>query len=138
MDPITAAILASAAAGVVSGASEVGKQVVVDAYQALKAAIQRKYGAESKLAAAVEAVEDEPEFEPNRQALAGRVKQTDADEDPELSSLAEELLVALEETKQGKQALRKYDIQVSGGQVGVIGDHAQIEGGIHFGDEEDA
>jgi hypothetical protein len=136
MDPITAAIVASVAAGVAGGAGEVGKQMIVDVYQALKAAIQRKFGPESKLAAAVEAVEEEPAFEPNQQALAGRVKQADADKDPELESLAEKLLVALEESKQGQQALRKYDIQVSGGQIGVIGDHAHIEGGIRFGDEE--
>jgi hypothetical protein len=44
-------------------------------------------------------------------------------------------LVALEDSKQGQHTLRKYDIQVSGGQIGVIGDHPYIEGGIRFGDE---
>ncbi len=28
----------------------------------------------------------------------------------------------------------KYEIHVHGGQIGAIGDHAKIEGGIHFGE----
>ena len=35
MDPITAAIVAALSAGVASGAGEVGKKVIVDAYGAL-------------------------------------------------------------------------------------------------------
>ena len=63
--------MAALAAGVASGAGEVGKKVVVDAYGALKTAIKKKYGGESKIAQAVSAVEDEPEFKPNQDALAG-------------------------------------------------------------------
>jgi hypothetical protein len=137
MDPITGAIVAALAAGVASGAGEVGKKVVVDAYGALKAAIKKKYGAESKVAQAVAAVEDEPDFEPNQQALAGRVEQVDAADDPELQELAQKLLEALEETSRGKEALGKYNIQIDGGQVGVISDHAEIEGGIHFGSSKE-
>jgi ubiquinone biosynthesis protein UbiJ len=137
MDPITGAIVATLAAGVASGAGEVGKKVVVDAYSALKAAIKKKYGTESKVAQAVTAVEEEPDFEPNQQALAGRVEQVDAAEDPELQELAQKLLEALEETSQGKEALGKYNIQIDGGQVGVIGDHTKIEGGIHFGSSKE-
>jgi internalin A len=137
MDPITGAIVAALAAGVASGAGEVGKKVVVDAYSALKAAIKKKYGTESKVAQAVTAVEEEPDFEPNQQALAGRVEQVDAAEDPELQELAQKLLEALEETSRGKEALGKYNIQIDGGQVGVISDHAEIEGGIHFGSSKE-
>ena len=137
MDPITGAIVAALAAGVASGAGEVGKKVVVDAYSALKTAIKNKYGAESKVAQAVSTVEKEPDFEPNQQALAGRVEQVDAAEDPELQELAQKLLKALEETSQGKEALGKYNIQIDGGQVGVIGDHTEIKGGMHFGSSKE-
>ena len=44
MDPISAAIVAGLAAGVAGGATEVGKKVIGDAYNALKAALQRKFG----------------------------------------------------------------------------------------------
>jgi hypothetical protein len=137
MDPITGAIVAALAAGVLGGVTEVGKKAIVDTYEALKAAIKRKYGEESKIAQAVSAVEDEPDFEPNQQALAGRVEQVDADEDPELEELAHKLLEALEETSQGKEALSKYNIQIEGGQVGVIGDHTEVKGGMHFGSSKE-
>jgi hypothetical protein len=127
MDPITGAIVAALTAGVLGGVTEVGKRAIVDTYEALKAAIKRKYGEDSKLAQAIAAVEDEPEFEPNQQALAGRVEQVDAEEDPELQQLSQELLKALEETSQGKEALSKYNIQATDSQIGIIGDHAQVD-----------
>jgi len=127
MDPITGAIVAALAAGVTGGATEVSKKVIVDAYEALKAAIKKKYGADSKVAQAVSTVEEEPDFEPNQDALAGRVEQVDAVEDPELQDLAQKLLEALEETSQGKEALSKYNIQATDSDIGVIGDHAQVK-----------
>ena len=133
MDPITGAIIAAVTAGVASGATEVGKKVIVDAYTTLKIAIEKKFGQDSKIAEAVATVEEEPGFEPNQQALAGRVEQEDADEDEELQQLAQELLRVLEETPQGKDALNKYNIQATDSQIGVIGDDAHVEGGIHFG-----
>ena len=133
MDPITGAILAAVTAGVTSGATEVAKKVIVDAYTALKAAIEKKFGQDSKIAEAVATVEEEPDFEPNQQALVGRVKQADADEDEELQKLAQELISALEKTAKGKKALNQYNIQITDSQIGVIGDDAHIEGGMHFG-----
>ncbi len=129
MDPITGAIVAAATAGV----TELGKKAVVDAYNALKVKIQAKFGGESKIAKAVEAVEDEPEFEPNQTALAGRVEQVDAAEDKELQELAQTLLEALQDTSAGQAAVSKYNIQATDSEIGVIGDDAKIEGGIHFG-----
>ena len=93
----------------------------------------KKYGEDSKVVQAVAAVEDEPEFEPNRQTLVGRVEQVNAAEDPELQKLAQKLLGALEGTSQGQQALGKYNIQAKDSEIGVIGDDAHIEGGIKFG-----
>lgn len=124
MDPITAAIVAALAAGVAEGAG-------ATAYKALKEAIQKKFGKDSKLAQAVEIVEDEPEFEPNQATLAGRVEQAEAVKDEELIKLAQQLLKAVEETAQGEKILSKYDIRVDGGQAGVIGANAHVEGGIN-------
>ena len=126
MDPITASILAALAAGVTEG-------LAADLYKALVGAIRRKFGKESKLAQAVDAVEEEPAFEPNQTALAGRVQQANAAQDEELLTLAQELRTALEQHAEGRQAVGKYNIQIHGGEVGIIGDHAHIEGGLHFG-----
>ena len=128
MDFITGAIVAAATAGV----TELGKKALVDAYNALKTKIRAKFGDESKISQAVEAVEDEPEFEPNLTALAGRVEQVDAAEDEELQTLAQALLKALQDTSAGQEAMSKYDIQATDSEIGVIGDNANIKGGIHF------
>jgi hypothetical protein len=133
MDPITAAMVAAIGAGVVSGATEVGKKVVVDAYDALKAALGQRFGVEGKIARAIADLEEEPDFAPNQEALAGRVAQAQAADDPQLRQLAQALLEALESTPEGKEAMSKYQIDATGAQIGVVGDGAKIEGGIHFG-----
>jgi len=132
MDPITGAIVAALAAGVAGGATEVGKKLIVDAYDALRAAIKKKHGEDSKIAQAVDAVEEEPGFKPNQDALAGRVEQAKAAADPELAKLAQALLEALKSTPKGQEAVSKYNIQAQDSQIGVIGDGAEIKGGIKF------
>jgi hypothetical protein len=164
MDPITGAIVAALAAGVASGATEVGKKVIVDAYDALKAALKGKFGIESNIAKAVADLEADPDFEPNHDALAGRVAQAKAAEDAELrelaqaliddalagrvaqakaaedaelQELAQALIDALESTAEGKKAVGKYQIDARGAQIGVLGDDAEVKGGIHFGKTEE-
>ncbi len=133
MDPITGAIVAALAVGVASGATEVGKKVIVDAYKALKAAIEKKYGDDDKITKAVTDLESEPDFKPNQDALAGRVEQAKAADDPQLQQLAQALLDALKDTPAGEKALSKYHIEAQDSEIGVIGDDAHVEGGIHFG-----
>ena len=133
MDPVTGAIVAALAAGVASGATKVGEKVIVGAYDALKAALKKKYGEDSKVAHAVAAVEEEPDFKPNQEALAGRIEQAKAADDPQLQQLAQALLDALKDTSAGKKALSKYHIEAHDSEIGVIGDGAHVEGGIHFG-----
>jgi hypothetical protein len=54
-------------------------------------------------------------------------------QDSELLALTETLTAALKESEAGRQALGKYTLQGHGGQVGVIGEYAQIKDGVHFG-----
>lgn len=133
MDPITVAIVAALTAGVTSGVAEVGKKVVVDAYEALKAALKQEFGPDSDLSDAVEKLEKKPASAARQQVVAEEVEATKAAEDPQLQQLAQDLMEALKSTTQGEQALVKYQIDVTGGQVGIIGDNAKVEGGIHFG-----
>jgi hypothetical protein len=69
MDPITTAIIAALALGVAGGVQEVGKEVVVDAYQALKTTLRQKLGAESEVVDAVEKLEKKPDSEGRRATL---------------------------------------------------------------------
>jgi hypothetical protein len=103
MDPITTAIAAALAAGAVSGATEAGKQALVDAYGELKSRIKKKFGADSKIVKAVTELEDEPGFKPNQEALAGRVEQSQADQDAEILAAAQALLEQLKAAPGGEQ-----------------------------------
>ncbi len=127
MDPITIAIVAALVGGIAEG-------FAAEAYKALTTAIKKKYGKDSKIAQAIDTVEEEPDFEPNQQALTGRIEQMNAAQDPELVKLAQALIDALQETAKGQEALGKYNINVQNSEVGNIGDHAHIPGGIHFGE----
>ena len=131
MDPITAAIVAALAAGVASGAGEVGKQALVDGYNALKGAIKRKFGADSKISAAVDDLEKEPDFKPNQETLAGRVAQVNAAEDPELKDLARALLEKIQAQPGGEQVVQTaaghHIAQAAHEGVAVSGDRAKVE-----------
>ena len=54
-------------------------------------------------------------------------------DDAELVKLAQALLDALKDTPAGEKALSKYHIEAQDSEIGVIGDDAHVEGGIHFG-----
>ncbi len=133
MDVITTAILAGATAGLAGGATEVGKQAALDAYSGLKGLLQRTFGANSSLAQAVTLAEAEPDSQGRQLMLAEEVTKAQATEQEALVQAAETVLVKLNESNVGQQALGKFNVQVSGGQVGNIGDQANIQGGIHFG-----
>jgi hypothetical protein len=130
MDPITSAIVAALSAGAVG---KVGEMAFMKAYETLKASIRQKFGRESKVAGAVAVLEDAPDFKPNQETLAGRIRQVNAAEDNDLLQLAEALTAALQQTDEGKAALKKYRVTIQGSQVGFIGDNATVKGGIHFG-----
>lgn len=134
MDPITTAIIAALTAGVAGGATEIGKKVIVDAYDGLKAALKKKFGDDSRISKAVTDLESEPDFKPKQDALAGRVAQVNASADPELHELAQALLEALKSTPEGEKAVGKYLVDARGAQVGIIGDGAKVKGGILFGE----
>lgn len=131
MDPITGAIVAGLTAGVAGGVTEAGKSLIVDAYQALKAALRQRCGLESELAQAVDKLEQKPDSTGRQETLREEVEAAGVAADAELKTLAAALLQALQQTAEGQVALGKYQIQA--GNIGVVGDNTQVEGGIHFG-----
>jgi protein involved in polysaccharide export with SLBB domain len=132
MDPITGALVAALAVGVAGGVQEVGKQVIVDAYTALKAALKQKCGVESDVVEAVETLEKKPDSEARQALVEEEVAETDLAEDEELVQCAEDLVAAVQSHPESEQRLSKYNIQITNGEVGIIGDNAHVEGGIHF------
>ncbi|UPK66457.1 hypothetical protein MYP14_25645 (plasmid) [Rhodococcus pyridinivorans] len=85
MEPVTMMI----ATAVAVGASDVAKQIVPDAYAALKALILNRYTA---VGAEVAGVESEPDEPLRRQLLAKQLGKTGANKDDELRDAAQELL----------------------------------------------
>jgi hypothetical protein len=107
MDPITTAIIAALTAGVVSGTTEVGKNVIVDAYNALKAALQKKCGLDSDLVEAVEKLEKKPDSTGRKETLKEEVEAAQADQDPDILTAAQALLELLKAQPGGEQRVQQ-------------------------------
>ncbi|HEX6373075.1 MAG TPA: hypothetical protein VF006_29400 [Longimicrobium sp.] len=95
MDPISTAIVAAVA--------NLGATAVKDAYAGLKSLLVRKFGADSRVGAAVEGVEAQPASEGRRAVLAEEVAAARAAQDEELVRAAAALAAAVE--AQGGEAV---------------------------------
>lgn len=124
MDPVTTAIIAAVATGAAGAAKEVSGQVIVDAYNGLKTVIKRKFGADSKVVEAIQNYEDEPDFDPNKSALEGRVKQANLNDDEEVQKAAEKLLAELKALPGGEKniqtAIGSYIAQADRGSTATV------------------
>lgn len=136
MDPITTAIIAGVAASVTGDVTAAGKKAVVDAYDAIKKAVKSKFGKDSKLSKAITELEENPESKRQQMLLAETMAMEKADQDLKLISIAEQLVLALNETEAGRRAVAKYQIDAKDAQIGVVGDNTKVEGGIHFGESK--
>jgi hypothetical protein len=128
MDPITTALIAAIAAG----ATQVGKSPVVDSYNGVKALIKKRFG-KTELPMAIENLEKKPESKSRQGMVQEEVESANADKDPEILKAIQTLVKALKNTPEGQKVISKYNLNIQGGDIGVIGDNAKIEGGIHFG-----
>jgi len=118
MDPVTTAILAAIAAGVISGAAKVGEQVIVDAYNKLKELLGKKFGARSKVVKAVKELESNPKSGARKAVLKEEIANSKADHDAELLKVAQALLKTIKAEPGGEQiiqmAMGDQNIQVAG------------------------
>ena len=105
MDPITAAIAVAAAAGVAAGVTEAGKKLIGDAYEALKALLKKKLGAESEVVKSAEAVMAKPDSAGRRETLKEEVKSAKADQDGELVAAARALIETVKASPRGEQII---------------------------------
>jgi hypothetical protein len=120
MDPISL-ILAALAAGATAAVKDTAGEAVKDAYAGLKALVRRRFGADSKAEAELEALERQPEADPV--ALRAQLEGAGADHDDEILRVARELLEQLD--PDGARA-GKYRVNVSGGKGVVVGDNATV------------
>ena len=87
MDPITLAIVGALA--------KVGEEAIKDTYNALKAAIKAKFGPKSEIVQAVDSLEKKPNSPSRKETLHEEVVNVQADKDPKLLKVANEILVKL-------------------------------------------
>ncbi len=127
MDPVTAGILAAIAAG----ATQVGKSAIVDSYNALKKLISDKYR-KSQLPAAVNSLETMPDSKNRQGTVQEEIQITKADKDPDILKALENLAEALKASPEGQKVISKYNLNITDSKIGVVGDNAKIEGGMHF------
>ncbi|MEV4234707.1 hypothetical protein AB0J47_05950 [Nocardia sp. NPDC049737] len=141
MDPVTL-IAGAVAAGAAAGGTATAKQVVVDAYAALKGLIVRRYGA---VEAEVAGVESEPDEPLRRQLLAKRLDKTGAGDDEQLLAAAQELLrIMADQVPDGAEAvgmrltrakvggdLEIADLLVTEGS-GFEGTDVSVDGSVRF------
>jgi ABC-type transporter Mla subunit MlaD len=132
MEPITLVTVLTAGAGLI--AKGVLGEAAKDAYKAVRDHLRDKFGA--GVDTAVTALETAPDSEALQKLVMDQLASVQAAHDETLLRLTEKLEAAIKSNPQGQQALSKYNIQISGGQVGVIGDNAKITGGIHFGEKK--
>jgi hypothetical protein len=114
MDPITLAIVGALA--------KLSENVIADAYQALKAAIVQRWGEKSNIAVAVNDLENNPSSQGRKQILAEEIAKIKADENPDITKLAEQLEGLMEELAEnrGNKVIHKNVVKQKGKkQVGV-------------------
>jgi len=112
MDPITLAIVTGLAI-------PVAKDVIKDGYEALKAALKKKFGEDSDVVDAVNKLEKKPDSEARKAALQEEVETAKVNDDPEIVKFAQELLSKLKEQPGGQEIINQTQTNtVSGVTVG--------------------
>src|SRR5690349_12697975 len=91
--------------------SKVGGRAVQDAYDLLKSAIQRRYGAQHSLIKSIEAVERDPTPSEHQAHLRSQLSSERIDQDPEFADLAS---VVLQQNPSGQGSVTNISQHISG------------------------
>ena len=100
--------------------SKLSDTAVRDCYQALKATIHKKFGAQGSLAGAVEAIEDKPESSARRQVLEEEIGECEASADDELLNAASAVVDALRNLPDGASIVQKIQVTLNVGGKGNV------------------
>ncbi|CAK8719162.1 MAG: hypothetical protein CDV28_1265 [Candidatus Electronema aureum] len=107
MDIFTSAIMAAL--------GNLGVKAVGDAYEGVKALVQRKFGADHKMTKAIEELEQEPDSDGWKLVLQEAAKKAGADKDAEIMKAVQALLDAVKAQPGGEKAIQQIiNQQVSG------------------------
>lgn len=112
MDPISLAITTALA--------NLSQTVIRDAYQALKAALQKKYGLNSEVMEAVDKLEEKPESQARQAMLQEEVAGSGAAQDPGLLQMANALISQFRELSGGIVDIRQ-DVNIRGNRNIITG-----------------
>ena len=130
MDPITASIIAT----LPTLASDIVQSSVKDAYELLKEAIRQRWGEESPVARAVDALEADPGSEARVGALEEKIAATNASEDPDMIKALAKLAASLKNIDIAGPASTQVTLNVQGGNLqGVIGAQQVTVATLSFG-----
>jgi hypothetical protein len=95
------------------------KDVIKDGYDALKAALKKKFGDQSDVVNAVEQLEKKPDSEGRKATLQEEVENAKVNDDPEIVKLAQDFLNQLKEQPGGQNIINQIQNNtVSGVTVG--------------------
>ena len=100
MDAITAAI-------VLGVAGNFATEALKATYKVLKDALTAKYGEKSNLVDAVNKLESKPNSEPRKGLVQEAVEEVQADKDPELVKLAQDLLDKIKDQPDGIASIKQ-------------------------------
>ena len=133
MEPITTAIVAAAGAGL----ANVAETAIVDAYNGVKSAIVKRFGADSKLEKAIKNVEDDPESAGYKMNLDDQIAKTGADKDPDILKAVKQLLEALEKLEQQRPGAIGVNIeQVKVAKSAIINNITATGDGVNIRETE--
>jgi len=131
MDPITAAIVAALAAGAIAGTTEVGKNVLVEAYNALKARLKQKLGEQSRVVKSVEFLEESHDSEASKALVHEAVVAAKADQDQDLQQAAQAVLAQVRAQPGGAHYIQNvtgdYNASAQGGGDATVNVNAPRE-----------
>ena len=113
MDVTTAIIAALATA--------LSNNAIKDIYNALKSALEKKFGSESDVVNAVEELEKKPDSEARKAVLQEEVENAKANDDAEIRQLAQDLLNKLKDEPGGQQTINQTQTNTANGNT-VTGD----------------
>lgn len=117
MDPITTAIVTAVATGL-------AQDVIKDSYQALKAALNKKFGSESDVIDAVEKLEKKPNSEARKAAVQEEFEIAKVNDDPNLLKLAQDLLDKIKKQPGGQEIINQTQTNTASGNT--------VSGNFHF------
>lgn len=111
MDPVTTITTA-----LIVAATKLSDTVVKDAYEGIKSLIKHKFGDDSRLARAVQDVQETPQSDGFKTVLKEQVVVARADQDAELVQATQKLIELIHEQPGGQKAIQQVSIHIQGDQ----------------------